>query len=547
MLAVRFVEPPAYGGRFALLAVVVAIGVPIALRLAASSFRVAALIGLGLAACALGSAAASNNPALSFWGRSSLGTGALFVTALAGSWAIGVSGGKSGRQLVEAGLLFGAIVNAGIALAQLFRDLSPMGFVNLGARPTGAWGQPIMLAPFLVGGLWLVSERFRRAPLQWSIAVILIAAAVQAAGSRSGLALLVVATGLAALRSPRRVGLALLATVALGVMLGSLLTRLDDGATAAERIGENGAQGVNTRLNVWTAGITAGLERPLLGHGPGRFLGAVSPYQSKEVAKTESKDAVFADAHNIFVEHFTTVGVVGLLMLIAFLVAATMHARASPALLGFALLLLASHLVEPQSVGLTPLMFLALGSAAAADLPVPRRVTALITGGSAVAGMGVAAVLFIGLWQQHDSRGRHDINAMLAVDSRLPPWPENLNGPATELRERSSAKPDDPDLLSARSLARDATRRDDEDPGVWSALGYYELAANDDEAAQVAFHRSLAIYPWSLKAMNGLGIAHIRARENAAAAVWFRRSLDLDPTQRLIRDLLELAQHPDQI
>ena len=79
--------------RYALLAVEAAVGLPVLVALLRSDSRPAAVAALAFAAWALVSFAFSPSRTLAFWGSFLWGTGALFVLALVGSWAVGVAAG----------------------------------------------------------------------------------------------------------------------------------------------------------------------------------------------------------------------------------------------------------------------------------------------------------------------------------------------------------------------------------------------------------------------------------------------------------------------
>ena len=111
---------------------------------------------------------------------------------------------------------------------------------------------------------------------------------------------------------------------------------------------------VSARGALWGNAVSAIEEQPLLGYGPGRFATAVSPHTSVEVARYTGGDVLYADAHNFVVEYATTTGLVGLLLLFGWLISAGRRARGP--LVGFVIAVAMSMLLQPQYLGLTPLV-----------------------------------------------------------------------------------------------------------------------------------------------------------------------------------------------
>jgi cytochrome c-type biogenesis protein CcmH/NrfG len=209
--------------------------------------------------------------------------------------------------------------------------------------------------------------------------------------------------------------------------------------------------------------------------------------------------------------------------------------RAGPlsSLGGFALAILAVHLVEPQNPGLTPLAFLALGAAVASDrLSLDKRALSGMAVLAAAAGTG-AVVLLIGAW--HWERDLQVRTLHEAQESRrlLPPWPETAKLVAAEIQAHAGAG-----QQAAVSATRDArvwvARAVHDDPGdasSWTLLGQYDELLGDTQAARGAFHRALVLNPWSTTAMNGLGQVVARSGDEAQAKYWWDRSLLVVPGQ----------------
>src|SRR5436309_2664955 len=111
LLTISVVVEPSWLPRYALLAVEAAVGVPLLFALLRTTARRAAMAALVFCVICTASTVLSDNPSMSFWGQELFGSGLLFVLAMAGAWAIGVSSGRAGASAIERALLLGAAIN----------------------------------------------------------------------------------------------------------------------------------------------------------------------------------------------------------------------------------------------------------------------------------------------------------------------------------------------------------------------------------------------------------------------------------------------------
>jgi len=244
---------------------------------------------------------------------------------------------------------------------------------------------------------------------------------------------------------------------------------------------------------------------------------------------------LFFDAHNIFVEYGVTTGLPGLGLILAWLGLAIRRSGWRAPLAGFAILVLAMHLVEPQSVATTPLVFLALGVAGRATVSSLGRVLRAVTAVLVVVALGAAGRLLYGDFQLRQAGlDTNEVEAKAAVDA-LPPWPlpAELAGRAALFRAISTHAPD----ARADTLhwLRLATRRDNADPSTWSALAEAELYFGDAPSATRDFRQALRWDPWSVRALNGLANAELAEGDRVAARRALERSLTAAPTQKRAR------------
>ena len=524
--------------RYALLAVEAAVGLPVLLALLRSDGRRAAVAALAFAGWAILSFAWAPNRTLAFWGSFLWGTGALFVLALVGCWAVGVAAGPRATAWVEKALLVGAGANAVVAVLQMTTDLSSFQLWRVDGRSSGFWGNPVYLSGFLVGAVWLVVPRIRARPAMWGAFTVLLATALQVAGGRFAAALLAAAVAGAWRIAGGRTAALLALCLGTGLLLGAGLARQHDGVSVSSRASVAPASGVRPRLETWASARHAVAERPLLGHGPGRYRAATARFRTLSLAREEGPDRLYADAHNLVVEYGVTTGLPGLALFLAWTGLAIRRAGWGAPLAGFALLVLAMHLVEPQNVGLTPLAFLALG-AAAPLAAAPRSLVPIGLRGAAIAaGAALAGVILLGTYHLEQSRLDFRIDDARRARRLLPPWPEVRDQTARIYTFRGKSERAPALLVPAREWRWAAVAADPDDPTWWNDLAEAELNAQLTRPAARHFREALRRNPWSARAMNGLGrIELVEGRPDRADHL-FRRSLRVDPDQPAIRDLL---------
>jgi hypothetical protein len=157
--------------------------------------------------------------------------------------------------------------------------------------------------------------------------------------------------------------------------------------TAGAGIDRAPTAGFGDRYEIWADGLGGWTERPLLGWGPGRFTPAPGSRISDEWAMRF--EHTWADAHNIVVEWLTTMGIVGLVLGIAFVIAAALHARGPMAWMAVGIAI--GWTVEPASAGTLGLAALLLGAAA------PISSDGWRLGTERGRRLGVATACFLGL------------------------------------------------------------------------------------------------------------------------------------------------------
>jgi tetratricopeptide (TPR) repeat protein len=256
------------------------------------------------------------------------------------------------------------------------------------------------------------------------------------------------------------------------------------------------------------------------------------------MARDDGPDRLYVDAHNLVVEYGVTTGLPGLVLLLTWVALAVRRAGWRNPLAGFALLVLAMHLVEPQNVGLTPLAFLALGAAAPLAI-APRPVVPLaLRGLLAGAGVILAGALLLGAYHLEQARLDFGLGDARQARQLLPPWPEVRDQTARIYTFQAKTERDPALVAIAEQWRRAVVAADPDDPTGWNDLAEAELGAAHTDAAAQHFREALKRNPWSARAMNGLGRIEMTDGREREASELFRRSLLVRPDQPVIRRLL---------
>ncbi|MEA3020518.1 MAG: O-Antigen ligase [Actinomycetota bacterium] len=462
------------------------------------------------------------------------GTGLVFVACLVGVWALGASVGDDTR-LVRHALLAGIGASCAIAVLQAMVDLG-LPALEANGRTTGLAGNPVHLGAVAAAGVALCA-----AGSGWgSLAAVLgFTAAAQLSGTRLAIAVILVAVVVIGLRGGMRRLVPLVVVAAVGLGVGSALAGSAGVQTATSRSTERAFDaasggGVRVRLEVWAYARHAVLDRPLLGSGPGRFRAATSADRTLPVVRAEGSQSIYADGHNLVVEYAVTTGIIGVLALLWWVVGALRLARGP--LAAAALVLLAISLGQPQSVGTTPLLFLAAGAGASrlverrASSPRPGLLLGLV-------GSIAALALLVGdasLLRLHDD---FDLRDGRRADALLHAWPKPASLLADAHTFEAIREPDPSaravDERVARDWARTAVARDRADPSLWLNLAEDERVAGLLDDATTHYREALRRDHYSVGALVGLGRVAVARHDNGAAVAWFSRAVAIRANPRL--------------
>ncbi len=519
----------------ALALVVIGPGV-VALVLAALARDRASIAAIGFLAIAGLATITSPAPLMSLVGLYNHGTGLLFIAAAVGMWALGRRLSTTAAARLELVLIVAATINAVMMWIQNSRAFQGAVFTLVDGRPPGLLGNPVHAAALLLGGFALLLERWRNTPEAGggdarAIAVVglgaLFASALELSGGRIGIGVLVIVALVGCARVGWRRGVILAVAVMLGLGVASLA--VEDGTGAAARVATSGNSPLAGRVDRWRMAEPAVRARPLLGIGPGLYRRGTSRFATPASARAFGADSINIDAHNVVVEYAVTTGIFGVMALLGWLLLAARGARGG--LAWFAAAGAVSLLLQPQFIGLTPVLALALG-AAKRDAVTPASWSRAAASG-AIAFALIGALAGVGLMRA-DALERAADASHRPADGRtavraLPIWPTpDLTLANAYARVAVSEKRP---AAWARAIAatRAGRRRDPSDPDVLNRMGELEFAHGSLARARRAFAAARFWNPQSVVSRLGLAGVEARAGNQQASDRWCRSVKVLAP------------------
>ncbi|MDA8291343.1 MAG: O-antigen ligase family protein [Actinomycetota bacterium] len=521
--------------KLAVLLVVAAVGLPqLARRCRArdrAAWAAAAFLAVGLA-----SAASSGSVLSGFFGGYLTGTGWVFWCGVVGAWAIGRSTGPRGRELVVAGLVASAVVNALVAIVQqAFQLASPVLGLYQGTQADGLMGNPIFLESIELGALAVVLVRTCSGRWRWSLLALLLSASLELSGERFAIALLALLAAWALVVHRDRFAALFAASLAAGYAVTYGLSS----ALVHERIAQSVVS--NPRPTLWKVLLHAFEHRPLIGFGPGQTLQASTAFESAALARRLPVATYFTDAHDIFVEVAITTGILGILAFAAFGLLALRGA--SGALLGVAVMAVAVELVEPLNVGVTPIAFLALGAAGAGTAlsggPSRGRARHAATAALTLVALGASAVMLYGDYELNVALLRFDYPVATAGARALAVWADAALVPAEVATNRSVALADGTHWLRlSRYWHSVAVSRNPTDTQMWTGLAGADAELGNLRAATAEYGTALRLDRFATEALVGLARVEAHEGHSTEAVVLLRRALATAPGYRPAHQLL---------
>jgi O-antigen ligase len=550
---------PSWTPRFALLLLAAPAGLVLLGRQVASRDRAAVVAGalsLWIVVSALASGAA-RSALIGFVGRD---LSALTVVASIGLWSLGRHVGPVGRRWVVGAVLAGSALSAVVGILQLVFDVRTGTLAMNGGRPSGLTPNPVYFGGLMVGAvalttMWGATSDGVAAPQRTARAIAacagltgLFSLAVSISGSRVATAALVIVL-VAAAMTRRRTVLPHLAAAVVGTLVGWLLqSAAGRGSDALTRVAESGG-GLDGRRQVWSYALTAIADRPVFGWGFGRFQASVrGEYSPEFVAEYAQRDLGVAwfDAHNVVIGVVDAIGVVGLLLMLTWVVAA--GRRGIVGIAAFSAAIATTWMLQPPSLATLPLALLIFGVAtpvrqldahsvrpAGSDpspegAPVLVRLAALV--GILLAGYVVAADLLL-------YRATESFDAQASERAaRLYPGDPVVAGLVAQVWAIDAGQVDAPEAIEWQRRAVD---RDPERPYWRAELAGRYLAAGDLAPAQEQIDAALRLQPTHVASLQLQLVVALRQEDTALLGSTQARLCDVGAPECEL-DLSELVE-----
>lgn len=449
----------------------------------------------------------------------------LWLSSL-GLWAIGRNLSPWGRTAVAWSFVAVACVNLGFALIQLVESpVNPWLSLDRG-RPTGLAMSPVYLGALATGSAaWFARRSLGSVRIAW-VGVFVASFLAVLSGARWAAAATLAVVFFARWGKGLRDIAGNLALALVGFVSASLAhAALGSDAGAVNRAVKGG--GFSDRLEVWSYGVQAWLDQPVIGHGVGRFAAATRPYYTDDWVR-QFPTSVWFDSHNIVVEQFVTVGIVGALLMAWFVYLHARHAHGPLAWMTAAITV--SWLVEPASHVTLPIAAILAGAAMTVGLPsgqdleeanvrstVQRPIVAGLLGLGLVFGVWYSAA-DIRLDDAAEAQGTSSLDAFMVWFSGDPVAAEVIAVAHVNVFDRSAG-----DSELALAWTERAARLEPDDPYWWAQVATRRLRVGDTAGAAEAALRGATVqpnHPLVLRAQHAVALA--QDDRPTADAAWER-------------------------
>ena len=374
----------------------------------------AAVAALAFLAWGLIGALASAAPMRSLLGQVNGNTQSVVMfVGVFGFWALARTLSERGRTLVGPVLVAALGVSALVGVLQIVLDVRTGMLGAVGGRAGGLEGNAVYFSTELCGALaWCAStalfsaqSRTRRINL---VGVAFFGLAIGLSGSRVSIIAIIVVCAAVCWQARTLRSLRVPTAAALGLVVSVMMQRsLDAGADSLQRFSAIG--GDADRPEVWRAGFSAFREHPILGWCLGRVRPAIQHFFSPEFVRIYQQDdysATWTDVHNVVLQMLVSVGVIGVMLLVLFVVLANRRANVALALAAVAISL--NWLLQPTglySLALAAVFLGAAGTGASLTSDRVHRWLRAVTVCCVV--VGVSAALFL---VAADLRLRHAVD-----------------------------------------------------------------------------------------------------------------------------------------
>jgi O-antigen ligase len=421
-----------------------------------------------------------------------------FFAALGCVWAAGRFGSPAVRELAGPVLMAALAVHLLFGLCQILLEIDAGPLATFNGRAAGLAANAVYFGALMTTGVVLAGRRVLRDPsAPWVAVLVVMSFALSLSGSRVALlAVVLVLAGSAVKRARRRVALVGGSLIS-GLLLAELFSWVANVESSVDRAVGKGADG---RSQVWGYAWKAFLERPILGWGPDLFRTAIEGRLSDGFVRTYDVPGVqnWTDPHNVIVGVTLGSGVIGIGAFAVFVFVAARRARGDLAACSAAIAL--TWLFQPLVIMTAPIAALLLGLSApnvdegvedGVDDEAPSRDRSTVT--RVLLAIGVIAASVVAFL---DLR----IAAADGVSEEAGRWDWYLRDPrvANRLSEQYIAATfaGEGDFApEALAWSQRAVEQQPERALWWARLAYKRLLFGDDAGADAAAREALRRQP----------------------------------------------------
>ncbi len=446
----------------------------------------------------------------------------LFLALGIGWWAIGGTLSPGARRLLPWVLVAGFSVNAVIGVLQVVFDIQTGALATFSGRASGLMDNPVYFGTLGAGlSAWSLVRASDGDGRRWFALTFGLAFATGMSGSRVA-TLVVVVTAIVVLsvvRTRRTAAHGVLAAVA--VTVASAFTGAFTQTSTAARLSTG--EGPGQRLEIWRYGLSAFLDRPLLGWGPGHYGYATWPHYTFEFVR----DSAWVDElqpwtypHNLAVMLLTTTGVIGVALFGAFVVS-NLRQTVDVPMAALAVGAAATYGLQPATVQTWPLVLLALGAATATRAHPDSASPRWLTSAAFAVGALLATYVLVADYRIGAASERGDLEALESTAAWFPRDAAVAGFVANQMELAGVAfapdRFDDAVRWSQRSLDWAP-----ESPMAHNEVAIRQYLAGDLDAMKASIDRAIEIQEWNpsarrLLVVYALATDDVEATEAAVA------------------------------
>ena len=523
---------PSYSGHQAIDFLIAGLSLPVVFfRLRTGQFRTQAIFGILFLCLSLYSALTSGEDYIGIFGHYVIGEGWIFQVSLIGGWALGLSffeDEKCLSSLLKV-IVVAALINVFVQIVQNVGISFNFHLPGIGIQPNagapGLMGDPVYLAPLLVSALVIVLSKERLPTVFRFGTILMLSDGIMLTGDKLAILFLIAISVYLCLRVSK-VRLFQFITMLLGAVSGYGVTHLSQSNSVVARTSSAVmSSAIPGRIQIWKLGISAAQKKLLFGYGPGGVVRAVMPLSNFLTSRTPS---LIADVHNIVLNYLVETGIVGLLFISLFFIIGIVKGEGT--LLLISLVFLSFTMIEPTNLGITPVMFVALGASASKRKRLPGNKLSISYKLVSLVSLFVSVMLALSILVADDML---ELSQKHLLEMKVTGSTVNLNNQYVKILNEVAPYTSTSAQYYAQYYAfraslgqkslyvnaidemKIAISRDPANPVLWSTLAVYESAEGNLVLAENDYKQALKWFPNWPASISGLcSVEHTLKQSN---------------------------------